>query len=186
VHRKDMMHFRVVGLHAYDFIHRISEPSKVSPSTISPSSSAQTSPTLNAMRVPSPEYSWEWGAFPVRSATEPGFSDPLTDLSMHRARSVPIGVLGPSTNEFGTGGRLLPDIEDDKRFWVELEGQKFTFELSLCGALDEKDEVSALEAFESRRVSYSTFLKDDGLVESKELVLKWNERSVVGWFESLV
>lgn len=134
---------------------------------------------------PPAEYSWEWGAFPQRSPAIHNFA-PLPgqpeQRPFDRASSEPpdleAGVAiqdGDSKPDiFGAGGRLFPDDEDEHRFWVDMEGKRFLFELSLCGNPEGKDEIGDAQRFDDARVPYRRFLDDVSMIDSENLVIRWD------------
>ncbi|KDQ08264.1 hypothetical protein BOTBODRAFT_38096 [Botryobasidium botryosum FD-172 SS1] len=78
------------------------------------------------------------------------------------------------SREFGQGGVLTPDAHDDTLFWVAIEGRKISFQLSLCGPLGGKEMVVDGEAFDRSVVRWEEFLKDESVVGSADLALKWD------------
>jgi len=66
-------------------------------------------------------------------------------------------------------------------FLLDMDNKKFEFELSLCG--DDAwatlpNEESRIRAFAERAVSYQKFLRDDSVVGSSQLVIRWNSKYV--------
>ncbi|KAF8338980.1 Lipin/Ned1/Smp2-domain-containing protein [Cantharellus anzutake] len=99
----------------------------------------------------------------------------------------PMRRASPEPEIFGAGGKLYPGsstsstaadigLNTDKTttFWVDIDSKQFVFELSLCGHLDRKDEVGDAQRFEDAKVSYKRFLEDESMVESENLVMRWN------------
>ena len=95
-------------------------------------------------------------------------------------RSSESGILGdggklyPGSSASSTVADIGLNTEKIMTFWVDMEGKQFMFELSLCGHLDGKDEVGDAQFFEDAKVSYRRFLEDEGMVESENLVMRWN------------
>ena len=144
------------------------------------------SPSPPPSPPPPPEYSWEWGAFPQRSPVRDSYSSEDTNVP----RSVNFQQLsGAVTREHGRtrprsrspipeadGGRLEADEEDPYRVWLDFEGQRLGFELSLCGGpiRDEGDAVDA-EDFDEQRISYRRLMDDASIVHNRELVVRWDD-----------
>lgn len=66
-------------------------------------------------------------------------------------------------------------------FLLDMDNKKFEFELSLCG--DDawatlSNEEARIRAFAERAVSYQKFLRDDSVVTSSRLVIRWNSKCV--------
>lgn len=134
-----------------------------------------TSPTLEPSRMAST------GFLGVPS------SPPQPDHSKPSASS----LSAEDSAMFGFGGRLFPSAEDDRDFWVDIEGKHFTFQLSLCGPLVNSavaedqatgeprgearvlDEVDKASRFEDAKVNLTRFITDTSLLDREDLVIKW-------------
>lgn len=74
------------------------------------------------------------------------------------------------------GGRLEADGDDPYRIWLDFEGQRLGFELSLCGdAVRKGASVVGSQRFEEKRVTYRQLMVDAGIVHSQELVVRWDD-----------
>lgn len=94
-------------------------------------------------------------------------------------------VLASNAAAYGLGGVLTVDRRDSTRFRVFIEGRSIEFQLSLVprqtdylshasnhsGTLGGKDAVEDAQLFEKGKVDFSTFLNDDDIVISRNLVL---------------
>lgn len=87
---------------------------------------------------------------------------------------------------YGSGGVLTVDRRDPTKFRVFIEGRSMEFELSLVpippspsgkspklhsGSLGGRNEVEDAELFEKGRIDFSTFLQNEEIVKSDNLVL---------------
>jgi phosphatidate phosphatase LPIN len=87
--------------------------------------------------------------------------------SQHRSRS-PI----PEAD----GGRLEADGEDPYKIWLDFEGQRLGFDISLCGdAIRNEAPIVGAQRFEEQRVTYKQLMDDAGVVHSHELVVRWDD-----------
>lgn len=151
-----------------------------------------------------PQYSWEWGSFPVqahspttptkqssdprprreheRSSSLPPFSENIVPPTPQLAGSTPSLPIPPSKDadlgfHFGKGGRLSAG-DSHNGFVIDIEGESYEFDLSLCGDLHGMDDIEAAKAFTGKKVSFEQFLDDPAIVHNDELVVRWNDRSV--------
>ncbi|GJJ07183.1 hypothetical protein Clacol_001383 [Clathrus columnatus] len=140
-------------------------------------------PEYGAPSSPPPEYSWDWGAFPQRSPADGTFPrDRLqqrlkpSSSNIPRSRS-PI----PET----AGGKLEADAEDPFKVWLDFEGQRLSFELSLCGEngnVDSNrnlndDPLQRAKRFDAKRIPFQTLLNDESVLRSEDLVVRWDDES---------
>lgn len=151
----------------------------------------------------SPQYSWEWGAFPQRTPIKEKFAA-SNYLDLHRSLSVPPELendhpsvpvqsinashnddderftVGTSEAYLGQDGDLSADEDDGKRFLLQLGGCTYDFELSTCGELSRgRDEVEDSRRFRKHQISYRRFMKSPAVVDDSNLVMLWNDRFVL-------
>lgn len=136
-----------------------------------------------------PQYSWEWGGFPVQTPLKSKFPERGED--MERATSMPPSgehvhdkpqqqpVDGPGEEDvdihFRRGGWLRPD--DNGAYILEFKGRITNFDLSLCGDLSmAKNEEEAKRAFMQKRVPFQRFIDHPEIVHKDELCIYWRGR----------
>jgi phosphatidate phosphatase LPIN len=140
-----------------------------------------------------PEYSWDWGNFPIKSPQKSTFpAHPLLG-NQSRPASAPLGIETPSepstydvlsdgeaeqARAIASDGKLRADREEDTRFWAELDGRRFSFELSTCGALNGLDLSQNASVFDQHRVQFDAFMNDEKLVNNPNLILRWDGKYI--------
>lgn len=67
------------------------------------------------------------------------------------------------------------DKDDPYRVWLDFEGQRLGFELSLCGGAACEEGAVDTEGFDEHRVSYKELMDDAGIVHNHELVVRWDD-----------
>ncbi|KAG8973032.1 hypothetical protein FRC05_009147, partial [Tulasnella sp. 425] len=163
-----------------------------------------TIPNTGDLSTSPPDYTWEWGAFPTRSPARPTFKPLVKDDAAvnvgpsHLGQSVTTaedvaeddaaGDKPSSTSEdegssaFGQGGQLFPDRTERDMFWVNMEGKKFSFQLSLCdndeGRRRRFDDLESARWFYDEKVEYARLLADPDVAGSEQLVMKWGDRFI--------
>ncbi|EKM59320.1 uncharacterized protein PHACADRAFT_191669 [Phanerochaete carnosa HHB-10118-sp] len=134
------------------------------------------------------EYSWEWGNFPQKTPVWTAFAE--KDVRGKGKRVFPDiperDENSPSQEaKYGSGGMLTVDRRDPTRFRVFIEGHSIEFQLSLVpdrarasgrsrshsGTLGGKDSVEDALLFEKGKVDFETFLRNEDIVRSENLVL---------------
>ena len=70
----------------------------------------------------------------------------------------------------------MPNSRDPYQFILDLDGVLMTFQLSLCGPLDGRDEVEDTNKFESSQVSYRKFMARPSLAAHDDLVIRWADK----------
>ncbi|KAG8926177.1 hypothetical protein FRC01_009244, partial [Tulasnella sp. 417] len=150
-----------------------------------------TIPSAGDLSTSPPDYTWEWGAFPTRSPARPTLK-PLVrdDAGMMHAGPSHLGQAvttaeevaakseeegDASTSSFGQGGHLFPDDMERDLFWVNMEGKKFSFQLSLCdndeGHRRRFDDLESARWFEDEKVEYARLLADPDVAANEQLVM---------------
>jgi phosphatidate phosphatase LPIN len=144
-------------------------------------------PEYGASPSPPPEYSWEWGSFPQRSPIRSNYFSEDTDvLGSRRLPPPPIPNTGSQSRTpspprsrspipEADGGRLEADEEDPYRVWLDFEGQRLGFELSLCGDCIREEATVAAELFEGKKVTYKQLMDDPDIAHSRDLVVRWDD-----------
>lgn len=153
-------------------------------------------PEYGASTSPPPEYSWDWGAFPQRSPTNEAFPPFPTDRPERRSRpSTSKSPRSRSPIPEADGGKLEADSDDPLKIWLDFEGQRFSFELSLCdggsnnnrmqdivnsdGKTDFNDDpLQVAKRFDAKRVTFQTLLDDENVLHSKHLAVRWDDEYV--------
>ncbi|KAF8499982.1 Lipin/Ned1/Smp2-domain-containing protein [Gautieria morchelliformis] len=151
-------------------------------------------PEYGATSSPPPEYSWEWGAFPQRSPIRSNYSSEDTDVldsirfppampDVVTQRHTPSPPRSRSPIPEADGGRLEADEEDPYRVWLDFEGQRLGFELSLCGDCMREEGAAvaaagAAERFERNKVTYKQLMDDPDTVHSRDLVVRWDDEYI--------
>ncbi|KAF8507837.1 LNS2-domain-containing protein [Hysterangium stoloniferum] len=156
-------------------------------SDLRPCRATSEPPQYGVSASPPPEYSWEWGAFPQRSPTQerlPGteFSfphdagfppKPTKSLPEPRAESPPRSrsPIPEADTVKLEGDSVCPHL-----IWLEFEGQRLGFELSLCGeGVRHEGPFEVARRFDDCRVSFKDMMANDGIVHSSELVVRWDD-----------
>ncbi|KAG8832137.1 hypothetical protein FRC17_001970 [Serendipita sp. 399] len=136
-----------------------------------------------------PQYSWEWGAFPIQTPQRTSFpshsmidhdrptSAPPSGEHSHIADNPFEGLEEEDFDiDFGRGGRLTPT--GDNGYVLEFKGQRTSFDLSLCGDLSHRDPEEAALCFLQHRVPFQRFLDDPAIVHKDELTIEWRGRYI--------
>ncbi|KIJ56944.1 hypothetical protein M422DRAFT_23082 [Sphaerobolus stellatus SS14] len=146
-------------------------------------------PEYGISSSPPPEYSWEWGSFPQRSPSQENFpqipqfsngpsSSETKFISSRRHAASPPPRSRSPIPEADTG-KLEPDPEDEYRIWLDFEGQRLEFELSLCGeSVRDADPFEVAHGFEQKRISYNKLMDDPQVVQSMNLVVRWDDEYI--------
>ncbi|KAH7105602.1 LNS2-domain-containing protein [Auriculariales sp. MPI-PUGE-AT-0066] len=150
-------------------------------------SRARSVPPEN-IQLRGPEYEWEWGAFPLKTpgpTDSPQFLFPTSaqsdDEDLHepmRGQSA-ADIARKSRRGLVQLGSLTASPTGD--FLLDMDNKKFEFELSLCGGSEWgslQDEESRNRAFAGAAVSYQRFLQDESVVQSPDLVIRWNYKYI--------
>ncbi|CAG8768233.1 3160_t:CDS:2, partial [Acaulospora colombiana] len=166
---------------------RAQSPDPTTPGTSIPISVRATSepPELKLVSDNSPpEYSWQWGSFPVqtpKSSTFPGsiHEHPrISGLPSTSEPTLPLHEVIPEVAEddddeinFGRGGLLKPG--DQGVYVLELKGESTEFDISLCGDLSDMEAEEAETLFAQHRVPFQAFINDPAIVHKDELAVQW-------------
>lgn len=132
------------------------------------------------------EYSWEWGNFPQKTPVWTAFAE--KDARAKRKNLFPdIPERDESSQsrdvEYGSGGVLTVDRRDPTRFRVFIEGRSIEFQLSIVPGVSRirttghgvtlggRDFVEDSQLFDKGKVDFETFLRNEDVVRSADLVL---------------
>ncbi|KAF8580581.1 LNS2-domain-containing protein [Ramaria rubella] len=147
-------------------------------------------PEYGVSSSPPPEYSWEWGAFPQRSPTSPRetfFTD--SDIPHSISFAPRLSPTVPKPRAFSRprsrspipeaeAGTLEADTEDPYRVWLDFEGQRLGFEISLCGDILQDDDPLDGRCFDEQRVTFKRFMDDSEVAHSPQLVVRWDDEYI--------
>ncbi|KAI0092200.1 Lipin/Ned1/Smp2-domain-containing protein [Irpex rosettiformis] len=163
---------------------------------------ASENPSTMKLAMPeAEEYSWEWGNFPQKTPVWTVFNHkqaPNHD-EKGKGKMTPEDTVSPpdywtygpdsaagSQTGYGSGGVPTVDKRDRTRFRVFIEGRTAEFELSIVpdlstntraqshsGSLGGRDFVEDMEIFQRGKVDFDSFLQDERIVRSDDLVLCW-------------
>ncbi|KAG8826985.1 hypothetical protein FRB91_000151 [Serendipita sp. 411] len=136
-----------------------------------------------------PQYSWEWGAFPIQTPLKSSFpphsagdherptSAPPSGEHNHM-EELPLDVMGEEDFDidFRRGARLTSAGEYS--YVLEFKGQRTTFDLSLCGDLSSKDPEDAQALFLQNKVPFQRFIEEPAIVHKDELTVRWRGRYI--------
>ena len=65
---------------------------------------------------------------------------------------------------------------DPYKVWLDFEGQRLDFEISLCGdAIRTERAVVGAQQFEAQRVTYQQLMSEAGIVHGRDLVVRWDD-----------